>query len=159
LYIGWLETKVIGHADGPYLGALVFGSIFYVVFALMNIINNIKEKRKFDVFELSILLSNTFLFYGEGMHILSYYHKDLQGLFNAALAAFNLVCALLLYKKFRADSKLIYMMIGLTLTFVTLIAPVQLEGNYITLFWALESVLLMWLAQRSGLIIYRFASV
>jgi len=159
LYIIWLESKVMDNPRGPYQGALFFGAIFYVVFVLMNIINNIKEKRKFDVFELSILISNTFLFYGEGMHILHYYNKDLQGIFSVCMAVFNLICAWLLYKKYRADEKLVYLMIGLTLTFITISAPVQLHGNYITLFWALESVLLMWLAQRSKIVLYRFASV
>lgn len=159
LYIVWLESKVIYNPRGPYEGALLFGAIFYVVFVLMNIVNNVKEKRKFDAFELSILLSNTFLFYGEGMRILDYFNESLQGLFSVCMAVFNLVCAWLLYKKFRADEKLVYLMIGLTLTFITISAPVQLDGNHITLFWALESLLLMWLAQRSGIVIYRFASV
>lgn len=159
LYFGWLQTKVIGQPNPPYKGAIIFAGVFYVVFVLMNIINNIKEKRKFGVLELSILISNTFIFYGVGMQILSYWHPELKGIFSGLLAVFNLVCSWLLYKKFKADTKLVYLMIGLTLTFITLIAPVQLHGNYITIFWALESVLLIWLAQKSGIVMYRFASV
>lgn len=159
LYFSWLQAKVIGQENAPYKGALIFAGIFYVVFVLMNIINNIKERRKFGVLDLSILISNTFIFYAFGMQILSYYHPELQGAFSGLMAAFNLVCSWLLYKKFKADTKLVYLMIGLTLTFVTLIAPVQLHGNYITVFWALESVLLIWLAQKSGIVMYRFASV
>lgn len=159
LYFGWLQTKVIHQTNPPYQGAIIFAAVFYVVFVLMNIINNIKEKRKFRVLELSILISNTFIFYGVGMQILSYWHPELKGTFSGLLAAFNLVCSWLLYKKFKADTKLVYLMIGLTLTFITLIAPVQLHSNYITIFWALESVLLIWLAQKSGIVMYRFASV
>lgn len=159
LYVGWLQSKVIGQPSPPYKGAIIFAAVFYVVFVLMNIINNIKEKRKFGVLELSILISNTFIFYGVGMQILSYWHPELKGTFSGLIAVFNLVCSWLLYKKFKADTKLVYLMIGLTLTFITLIAPVQLHGNYITIFWALESVLLIWLAQKSGIVMYRFASV
>lgn len=159
LYFGWLQTKVIEQPNPPYKGAIIFAAVFYVVFVLMNIINNIKEKRKFGVLDLSILISNTFIFYGVGMQILSYWHPELKGIFSGLLAVFNLVCSWLLYKKFKADTKLVYLMIGLTLTFITLIAPVQLHGNYITIFWALESVLLIWLAQKSGIVMYRFASV
>ena len=143
LYLAWLETKAIHLPYPPYKGAIIFAAIFYVVFVLMNIINNIKEKQKFGAQELSILISNTFLFYGIGMQILSNYHPELKGLFSLLMALFNLVCAWLLYKKFKSDTKLVYLMIGLTLTFVTLIAPVQLKGNYITIFWALEAVLLI----------------
>jgi uncharacterized membrane protein len=158
LYFGWLQTKVIGEANPPYKGAMIFAALFYVVFVLMNIINNVKEKRQFGALELSILISNTFLFYGAGMEILHNYHPELKGLFSLLMALFNLVCSWLLYKKLKSDPKLVYLMIGLTLTFITLVAPVQLQGNYITIFWALEAVLLIWLAQKSGIALYRFAS-
>ncbi|MBL7913083.1 MAG: DUF2339 domain-containing protein [Bacteroidia bacterium] len=159
LYFGWLQTKCIGQVNAPYKGAIIFAAIFYTVFVLMNIINNIKEKRKFAALDLSILISNTFLFFGAGMQILNYYHHELQGIFCVLLAGFNLICSFLLYKKFKADVKLVYLMIGLTLTFITIAAPVQLHGNYITLFWALEAVLLIWLAQKSQIVLFRFASV
>jgi uncharacterized membrane protein len=159
LYFGWLQTKVIGQINPPYKGALLFGAVFYLVFILMNIINNIKEKRKFAALDLTLLISNTFLFFGGGMQILTYYHPELKGIFAVLLAGFNLICSFLLYKKFKADTKLVYLMIGLTLTFITIAAPLQLHGNYITLFWALESVLLIWLAQKSQIVLFRFASV
>ncbi|MEO6302405.1 MAG: DUF2339 domain-containing protein [Bacteroidia bacterium] len=159
LYFGWLQTKVIGQVNAPYKGAMIFAAIFYVVFVLMNIINNIKERRKFAALELSILISNTFLFFGAGMQILSYYHPELKGIFAVLLSGFNLICSFLLYKKFKADVKLVYLMIGLTLTFITIAAPIQLHGNYITLFWALEAVLLIWLGQKSKIVLFRFASV
>ena len=159
LYGVWLATKVIGFSDAPYKGALIFGSLFYLSFIVMNVINNIKEKKTFSGVELSILLSNTFLFYGAGMAVFQYHHPELKGLFTILLAAFNFVCSWLLYKNFKADKKLIYLMIGLTLTFVTLAAPVQLKGNYITMFWAAEAVLLIWLSQRTKTKSFKFASI
>lgn len=159
IYIIWLENKVINKPDAAYFGHLVFGGLFYFVFIAMSIIHNIKVNHKFGAIELSILISNTFIFYGFGMQILSYWHPEFKGLFSASLAFINLMLSWLLYKKFKADEKLIYLLIGLTLTFVTLIAPVQLKGNYITIFWALESVLLIWLSQKSGIVLYRFTSV
>ncbi|MDO8998822.1 MAG: DUF2339 domain-containing protein [Bacteroidota bacterium] len=159
LYFGWLQSKVIGQFNPPYKGALIFGAVFYLIFILMNIINNIKEKRKFAALDLTLLISNTFLFFGGGMQILNYYHPELKGLFSILLAGFNLICSFLLYKKFKADAKLVYLMIGLTLTFITIAAPVQLRGNYITIFWALEAVLLIWLSQKSQIVLFRFASI
>ncbi len=159
LYTVWVQTKVIGNDVPPYRGALFFGTIFYLVFSLMNIINNVKEKRPFGAMELSMQLSNTFLYFGLGMQLLHFYHPNWQGLFSVALAGFNFSCAYILYKRFKADSRLVYVMIGLTLTFVTIAAPIQLKGNYITLFWAAEAVVLMWLSQRSGIVVFKLASV
>jgi uncharacterized membrane protein len=159
IYMSWLETKLLGDPRGPYQEALMFGAIFYVIFICMNIVNNIKAKRNFETISISILLSNTFLYYCAGMQVLHSFRPESKGIFNVMMALFNMLCAWLLHKQFKADKKLVYMMIGLTLTFITIAAPVQLEGNHITLFWAMESLLLMWLAQRSEIPLYRFVSV
>ena len=49
-------------------------------------------------------------------------------------------------------------MIGLTLSFISLAAPVQLHGHAITLFWSAEAVLLYWLYQRSAIRIFKYSS-
>jgi uncharacterized membrane protein len=158
LYGGWLSNE-LSTQKPHYLGALIFGFIFYFIFILMNIINNIKSKGEFSKTQLTILASNTFLFYGAGMAILANYHPELKGLFTTLLALLNLIYAWFLYKKFELDEKAAYLLIGLTLTFITLAIPIQFEGNYITLFWAAEAVLLLWLSQKSKITSYRFGSI
>ncbi|OMQ09970.1 DUF2339 domain-containing protein [[Flexibacter] sp. ATCC 35103] len=158
LYAAWLSRDL--SSDKPhYLGALIFGFIFYFIFILMNIVNNIRSKGDFSKTQLTILASNTFLFYGAGMAILTNYHPELKGLFTTILAFLNLIYAWFLYKKFELDEKAAYLLIGLTLTFITLAIPIQFEGNYITLFWAAEAVLLLWLSQKSKITSYKFGSV
>lgn len=160
LYGGWLISELLTYDKAPYTGALIFASLFYAVFFLMNILYNIKSFRKFKALEISMLLSNTFLYYAAGMLILQNVQAGVfQGLFTALLGAFNLAFALTLYKTKRADLNVLYLLIGLVLTFGSLAAPVQLEGNYITMFWALEAVLLLWLSQKSGMQVIRLASV
>ncbi|MGO4772348.1 DUF2339 domain-containing protein [Flavobacterium sp. W22_SRS_FK3] len=158
LYGGWLANDLTN--DKPhYIGALLFGFAFYFIFILMNIINNIKTKGEFSNTQLTILTSNTFLFYAAGIAILTNFHPELRGLFTTAIALLNLTYAWLLYKKIGLDKKAVYLLIGLTLTFITLAIPIQFEGNYITLFWAAEAVLLLWLSQKSKISSYLFGSV
>jgi uncharacterized membrane protein len=159
LYSAWLGTKVVGVLHGPFKGAFFFGTIFYMVFVLMNVINNIKVKRAFSYVELIILISNTFVFYVAGMLILKEWQPEFKGVFTIVLAIINFVLGVVLYKYFKADKKLVYLLIGMTLTLATLAAPVQLKGNYITLFWAAETALLIWLSQRSQLRSFKLASV
>ncbi|AWH85255.1 DUF2339 domain-containing protein [Flavobacterium album] len=156
-YGGWLFT-IIGTENAPYQGALAFGFVFYFVFILMNIINNVRNKTAFSNMQLSILVSNTFLFYAAGMAILESSMPQYKGMFTLLLGVFNFCFSWLLYKKLDIDQKVIYILIGLTLTFVTLAIPIQFEGNYITLFWSAEAVLLMWLAQKSKIESFRFGS-
>ena len=57
----------------------------------------------------------------------------------------------IIVQKIRAGQNAIYLLLGLTLTFVTLAIPIQFNGNYITLFWSAEAVLLFWLFQNQEL--------
>ncbi|RTY94314.1 DUF2339 domain-containing protein, partial [Flavobacterium bomense] len=84
LYGAWL-FKNLDEKAPHYLGALLFGFAFYLVFIGVNIINNVRTKGLFSPIELSILASNSFLFYGAGMVVLEQYHPELKGLFTAAL--------------------------------------------------------------------------
>lgn len=160
LFGGWLGAKFDGNDGSMVAGAIIFATLFYIVFFAMNIINNVKERTKFKALEISMLLSNTFFYYGAGITILNgSIGKDFQGLFTAALGVFNFIFAYMLYRNKSVDKNLVFMLIGLVLTFISLAAPVQLEGNYITLFWAAETVLLLWLSQKSGIRLMKLGSI
>ncbi|MCD9018531.1 DUF2339 domain-containing protein [Parachryseolinea silvisoli] len=160
LYFAWLGKSFDGENLSMVAGALIFATLFYIVFFLMNIINNLRQRTTFKAIEISLLLSNTFLYYTAGMIILNQAPaSDFRGLFTATLAIFNFIFAYSLYKNTRVDRNLVFLLIGLVLTFISLAAPVQLEGNYITLFWAAEGVLLLWLSQKSGIRLMKVGSV
>jgi uncharacterized membrane protein len=159
LFGSWLGTKYDPDTSGMMIGALIFATMFYLTFFTMNVINNLKERTKFGALEFSLLLSNTFLYYAAGMYILNNTDGDIfKGLFTASIGIFNFLFAFFLYKRAKADRNLVFLLIGLVLTFISLAAPIQLEGNYITLFWAAETVLLLWLGQQSGIKLMKIAS-
>lgn len=162
MYGTWFKQNVLvedSTKEIPFLGALLFATAFYVVFTLSNLINQLKEKQAFRPYELSLILSNTFLYFTCGLSILSLYNPAFKGIFAISLAAFNFIITYYISRQNRVDKNLFYLLIGVTLTFVTLAAPLQLNGNYITLFWAAEASMLLWLAQKSNLTIYRFVSI
>src|SRR5688572_18398284 len=134
LFGAWLAEGFESDNASKITGGLVFASLFYIVFFAMNIVNNLKEKASFKNLDISLLLSNTFLFYAAGMILLSNpIGEDYKGLFTAALAIFNFIFAFILHRSGRVDKNLVFLLIGLVLTFISLAAPIQLEGNYITL--------------------------
>jgi uncharacterized membrane protein len=160
IYGGWLGSKFEADNTSMIAGALIFATLFYLIFFAMNIVNNLKERTRFEALEIMMLLSNTFLFYSAGMRILNHeIVNQFQGLFTAGLGVFNFIFAYSLYKNKNVDKNLVFMLIGLVLTFISLAAPIQLKGNYITLFWAAEAVLLLWLGQKSGIDLIKIASV
>ncbi len=158
LYGSWLFTD-LNYAKPHYAGALLFGFLFYILFCIINIINNFKTKSEFSMLQMGVISANTFLFYGVGISILNLWHPELKGLFTASIAVFNLAYAYFIFKQFGAEKKVLYLLIGLTLTFITLAIPIQFSGHYITMFWGAEAVMLLWLSQKSNVASYKLCSV
>jgi uncharacterized membrane protein len=159
LFGSWVGTGLKTESVPTIRGGLFFATMFYFVFFGMNVINNVKEKTPFKALEFSLLLSNTFFYYGIGMYILSdEISQPFRGLFTVSIAVFNFIFAYALLRNPKADKNLVYLIIGLVLTFISLAAPIQLRGNHITLFWAAEGVLLLWLSQKSGIRLMKLAS-
>lgn len=158
LYSAWFGK---GFYDDklPYSGALFFATIFYLIFSVATVINNLRNKGTFTKLEYFIMVANTFFYFGMGISIIENWKPELKGLFTAALALYNLIYAIFLYRKFGLDKNAIYLLLGLTLTFVTLAIPIQFRGNYITLFWAGEAVLLFWLSQKSKISTFKLGAI
>lgn len=141
------------------INAFIFATIFYLLFFAINIAHNIKENKKFIVSDYGILLANTFLYFVAGLYCIAQANLfDYKGWFSAAIGLFNLMVSYLFFFKRKVDINILYLLIGITLSFISLTAPLQLNGNYITLFWATEAVLLYWLYTKSGIRLMQVAS-
>lgn len=143
----------------PYKGAFFFATLFYLIFSIATVINNIRNKGSFTKLEYFIMLTNTFFYFGMGATIIENWKPELKGVFTIALALYNLVFAIVLYRKFGINKNAIYFLLGLALTFITLTIPFQFNGNYITLFWATEAVLLLWLSQKSKIPTFKVGGI
>jgi len=161
LFASWLATLSAAlSTTATYQGAFIFATAFYILFFLINIAHNIRENKKFIAFDFGILLANTCLYFAVGLYLFSAMGlAKYQGLFSACMAVFNLTSSYFLFRKKKVDTNILYLLIGITLTFISLTAPIQLHGHYITLFWASEAVLLYWLGRKSGLRIIGLASL
>lgn len=150
VFAGWYSNIV----ESPQLilrNALIYASVFYAIFSLAFVLNNVLHKNRFTNYEIAALISNTAVYYAIGYHIINSIFPQQLGLFSIGLAIFNIAFAFLIYKKYQFDRNIIYVLIGLALTLATITIPVQFQGNYITVFWAAEAVLLFWLTQKSKL--------
>jgi uncharacterized membrane protein len=143
-----------------YATGFLYASILYLLFFGINVANNIKENKKFVAIDFTILLTNTALYFAVGLYLLTMMHQDnMRGLFCAGLAVINLLLSFLMFRNRKVDTNILYLLIGITLTFISLTAPIQLNGHYITLFWAAEAVLLYWLFLKSGIQLMKLTSL
>lgn len=158
IYGAWFVDASLENAI-PHRHAFIFATTFYFMFVGMNIVNHFKAHDKLRGFDFSMLLIINLCYYSTGITILQQAElMQYKGLFTACLGVVNLILAYALIKKKELDKNFIYLLIGITITYISLTAPVQLKGNHITLFWAAEAVVLFWLYQRSFIKLVKIAS-
>ncbi|MDP5098117.1 MAG: DUF2339 domain-containing protein, partial [Flavobacterium sp.] len=158
LFFSWYYREV-NNDILPHKGALAFATLYYFIFSIVAVLNNLRRKGVFSPIDYFIIIANTFVYFGLGMGILHNWGIEFKGLFTLSLAIYNLIYAVVLFKKFGLDKNAVYLLIGLVLTFVTLTIPIQFEGNQITLFWAVEAVLLFWLSQKSKINMFKLGAM
>jgi hypothetical protein len=159
LYASWLISLPYDAPGATYRGGWEFATIFYLLFFATNIAYTIRSGKSFIASDFIILLLNTCLYFSAGLYCLEQLGLDrYKGLFSAGMGVFHLGATWYLFRKNRLDKNILYLLVGITLSFVSLTAPLQLHGHYITIFWASETVLLYWLFLRSQIPLIRLSS-
>lgn len=160
IYSGWLGKTWWDNHNPPYLGAFIFASLFYLVFFLVNVLNNLKERKPFKGIEITMIISNNLFYFLSGLYILHLYHEGIfKGLFTVLIGLYNFGWVIYLYKKQQIDKNFIFLLIGLVMSFISIAVPIQLNGHSITLFWTAEFVILLWLAQKSKIKILKIGHI
>lgn len=162
LYTGRLEPYP---SAGPGVSArfiklLAFATLFYFLF-LLPVMSVLKSSvRQVNRVLLSVVVANNFAYLFFGLYYLSLIASPvrLNGLLTLFVAIVNLLLVVWLRKEKREYRFLVYTLLGVVLTFVSVTIPVQLDGYYITLFWAAEMVLLLWLYLKSKIRLYEYFS-
>lgn len=139
----------------------VFATLFYFIFVLPVLYILKVERKNISRILLSVVVANSFLYLLFGSLFLRNMMLpfDAQGLLCLFIAIVNLCLVIWLRKSKQDYNFLTHAMLGLVLTFVSITVPIQLDGNFITLFWASEMVLLLWLYMKSKIRVYEYATV
>jgi len=160
LYASWLISLPYDAPAATYRGGWVFATIFYLLFFVINIAYTIRARKPLVASDFILLLLNTCLYFAAGLYLIERLGLDrYKGLFSASMGIFNLGATWFLFRRSKVDKNILYLLVGITLSFVSLTAPLQLHGHYITLFWASEAVLLYWLFMRSQIRLIRLSSL
>jgi uncharacterized membrane protein len=160
IFAGWLFLTVVIDGDPVPKPALIFGLVFFALFFVMFVLHNVRTGEKLTALEYFLLLSNSSIFFGLSMLIMENSGMQLyEGLLTAGMGVFHFAFILPIRGREKVDRNLIVLLIGLVLSFLTLAIPIQLEGSYITLFWAAEAALVLWLAQKTEIKLMKLSSL
>ncbi|TAF32256.1 MAG: DUF2339 domain-containing protein [Cytophagales bacterium] len=151
LYGGWLVTHDMTE-DRAYQTAMIFSTLYYLTFFAMNVINSVRKNIDLSRFNHTMLLTNTFFYVASVLYVLIVRDntRETIGIFAVCLGVFNAAYAYVLQSRKEEDSNLFMSVVSYTIFFVTAAIPLILGGRLLTIFWGLESAILLYLAIRSG---------
>lgn len=156
IFLSWLSLE----GKQEYLNlSLLFASIFFFTFYITNLSYKMVKSEQFGIADVIIILLNSFVFYGIGYYSLSENNGELLGLFTLANAIIHFVVSLIIYKRKLADKNLFYFILAMVITFITMAVPVQLSGNWVTIFWVVEASILFYLGRMKNISIYEKLSL
>ena len=158
IFFSWFVAKY--QADQHFVMSLSFLSIFFAEFYTIFLAYKLLRKEKFEIWDIMLLLANSFVFYGIGYAILSGYKtgEQLLGLFTLGNALVHFVVSAVIYRQKLADRNLFFLVAGLVLVFITIAIPVQLNGNWVTLLWVSEAALVFWIGRTKDVPAYEILS-
>ncbi|MGB0885119.1 MAG: DUF2339 domain-containing protein [Chitinophagales bacterium] len=135
---------------------LCFAILFYLIFYATFIAHKLIKKQVFEKIDIIFILINSFVFYVSGFFLLEQNTtaSEYLGLFTLLNAIIHFIVAKLFFTKENTDVNLFYLAIGLVFIFITIAIPVQLEGNWIIIFWLLEATLLFCLGRIRNIAFY-----
>lgn len=138
-----------------------FATLFYFIF-LLPVFSILRggDMRTMGQGLVFVIIINNFIYLLSGALFLQNMGLPFKasGLLSLFIALVNLGLVLWLWKSRKDYKFLVHTTLGLVLTFVSIAVPIQLEGNYITLLWASEMVLLLWLYVKSKIRVYEYAA-
>ena len=146
---------LISSFENQFEGATLFATLFFVQFYILALIDHFKGKHKVTAYQGILILTNNLSLFLACLTIFTDYPYDVKGLVTIIIAAVNAIIMVALFRKSEIDRNLIYLIIGVVMTFVNLAIPIQMDGYVITMFWAVEMAVLLWLWQKSQIQIFR----
>ncbi|HEY0461596.1 MAG TPA: DUF2339 domain-containing protein [Pyrinomonadaceae bacterium] len=159
IFYGWYLTKYSG--DAHFALALLFLTIYFLTFYLTFIGYKVVRDENLALENVSLILSNSFIFYGVGYSILDNRagFENYLGLFTIANAAIHFAFAVTVRRLKLFPNDLVYLLTALVITFATISVPVQLDGNYVTLIWTTEAAVLFWIGRTKQIPLFEYFSL
>lgn len=135
--------------------AVTFSAVFFLMFYLMITAYKLIKQELFGAKDVVMIGMNSFTYFGIGYTIFEKMDDGAYlGLFTLGNALVHFAFAYYTFRSKLADKRFFYLEMGMVLTFLTIAVPVQLNGNWVTMFWSAGAVLMFWIGRTQKVIFY-----
>ena len=128
-----------------------FLTAFFILFSTMTFLYKLVNRAHSNLFDLSALLINAFVYFGESYRLVSVpYGKEWAAAVTLGLALFYTLHVYYFLVRKLIDRELLVSFLGLASFFVIVTVPLVLSKQWITVSWALQALVLLWIARQLG---------
>jgi len=145
LFAGWFSTYYTPAQLAP---TLVWNGVFYLVFLCLPFIYHLHYRIPVSVERFQMALANAVVAFGYAYYLLSPSHRTVLGFIALGMSATTLLMGSLTRWRLTRDATAIFGFIALSVAFLTLAIPLHLRAYGVSLAWAVEGPVLLYLGYR-----------
>lgn len=124
---------------------------FFVLFSTMQFLYKIVNQSKSNLLDLFALLVNAGVYFAVGSQLIEgVYGRRWAAALTLGLAAFYTAHAFYFLRRKLVDRELLVSFIGLAAFFLAMTMPLLLSAEWVTASWAVQALVLIWIAQKLG---------
>ena len=118
----------------------------FLLFAAATVVFHLLRGQAANIGDLALITLNAAAYYGISYFLINDEYRPWMGGFTAALAAFYALMAAACRMRGAAQLNLTLFSAGLAVVFAVLAVPVQLDGQWVSVAWGLEALVLVWMS-------------
>jgi len=146
LFTAWYVRHYV---DPKFWTTTIFLNLFFLVYALVPFAYYFARKSQQQVTGFGITIPNAFVAYGFSFAMIqSHFSLQMVSVVSVIYAAIFLGMATYLHRCNRENLEAFILLLAKGLLFLVITVPILFSEHWITVFWAVQGVVLMWAALR-----------
>ncbi|MDP3899454.1 MAG: DUF2339 domain-containing protein [bacterium] len=151
-FVGFIGTLIIFsnwfdayYSKDQLFSTLFFINIFFLIYSLSAIIYNTAKRELSTGVEQILSVLVAVIYFSQSYALLVRDYENFMGFFALAIGVYYFVLAFVVRGLTAQDKRLYNFLAAITVGFITLAIPLQFDNNIITIGWAIEAVLILYL--------------
>lgn len=148
---GLFFAAMVDYQQSYFWEVFPFLVAFFVQFSTMTFLYKIVREAKSNLLDLLALLINAGVFFAVGHQMIDQmYGRHWVAALSLSLTAFYISHVAYFLRRRLVDRELLVSFLGLAAFFLAITMPLVLSREWITASWAIQAVVLLWVAQKLG---------
>ena len=134
-------------------------TVIFLIFVGATTLYHLLWRRTPELLDQVLIVLNGMAYFGISYALMFNEYRAWMGGFTLLLALFYGLLGYGIWTRYREQGPLSLITLGMALVFLTIAIPVQLGGPWVTMAWAVQAIILVWLSFTQGMPQLRWAGV